>query len=145
MKSLANNWLEFAHKDLQAASQIVSNAELTALTAFHCEQCIEKSFKAILASYEKPPPRAHDLVTLHTQVEELISFPVNEATLREVSDTYTESRYPLGRAPLPAPFQALAAGRGGNDRRGFPKADGCSPKPCRQFPSHRRGVTQKGT
>jgi hypothetical protein len=32
MKSLANNWLEFAHKDLQAASQIVSNAELTALT-----------------------------------------------------------------------------------------------------------------
>ena len=95
MKSLANNWLEFAHKDLQAASQIVSNAELTALTAFHCEQCIEKSFKAILASYEKPPPRTHDLVTLHTQVEELISFPVNEATLREVSDTYTESRYPL--------------------------------------------------
>jgi HEPN domain-containing protein len=72
MKRLPRNWLAFAPKDLQAANQLGSNAELTALTAFHCQQCIEKSFKAILASYDEPPPRIIELITLHTQVEELI-------------------------------------------------------------------------
>lgn len=67
MKPLANNWLEFARKDLEVANQIASNAELTALTAFHCQQCIE----------------------------ELTAFPVDAATLREIDDTYMESRYPL--------------------------------------------------
>lgn len=95
MKPLAKNWMSFAYNDLQVARQIVSNEELTAATAFHCQQCIEKAFKALLALHDQPIPRIHDLVTLHKRVNELSALPVDAHLLRQIDDTYTESRYPL--------------------------------------------------
>lgn len=40
MREPARNWLDYAKRDLQAAEQLVSQVDLTALAAFHCRQCI---------------------------------------------------------------------------------------------------------
>ena len=71
MKELARNWLDYAKRDLQAAHQLVSTADLAGLVAFHCQQCIEKSFKGLLEFYEQSIPRIHDLITLHQQVNRI--------------------------------------------------------------------------
>ena len=54
MKELDRNWLDYAKRDLQAAQQLATDAELTGLAAFHSQQCIEKSFKALLEFYDAP-------------------------------------------------------------------------------------------
>ena len=94
MKKLAKNWLGYAKRDLQAAQQLSPAEELTGITTFHCQQCIEKSLKALLEFHDKTIPRIHDLVTLHQQVNDVEALVVDEAVLRELADAYIDTRYP---------------------------------------------------
>ena len=104
MRKLAKHWLGYAEQDLSAAEHLVSDSKVSGVTAFLCQQCIEKSFKAILVFHDQPVPRIHDLVTLHERVEESGSFPVDEEKLRQVNDSYIDNRYPVNE--LPAAEQA---------------------------------------
>lgn len=108
MRELARNWLDYAKHDLQAAQQLLSNQELTGLAAFHCQQCIEKSFKALLELNDRPVPRIHDLVTLHQQVADIEPFPVNESILRQVEDAYIDTRYPKSEMPADSQLPSLS-------------------------------------
>jgi len=44
MKESTLNWLKFAQSDLETIKEIIHNEDLTHVTAFHSQQCIEKSF-----------------------------------------------------------------------------------------------------
>jgi HEPN domain-containing protein len=48
MRELARRWLTFAYKDRQTSEQIKESRGLRAIAAFHVQQTIEKSLKAIL-------------------------------------------------------------------------------------------------
>jgi HEPN domain-containing protein len=54
MKKLINDWIILAEKDIKTASLIISEEYLTNIVAFHCQQAIEKYFKAYILEYDKP-------------------------------------------------------------------------------------------
>lgn len=55
-------WLSWAYKDLKCAQALLNleEAEIPG-TLYHCQQCIEKAFKAYLLSQKQTTPRTHDL------------------------------------------------------------------------------------
>ncbi|HUZ17127.1 MAG TPA: HEPN domain-containing protein [Spirochaetia bacterium] len=108
MKQLAENWLEYARRDLQAAQQLASKADLAALVAFHCQQCIEKSLKALLELHDEPIPRIHDLVTLLERVKEREALEAEEDTLLQIDDAYIDARYPKSEMPAAMQSPSLA-------------------------------------
>lgn len=48
MKAITGEWLERAKDDLYAAEILLQHPELTNMVAFHAQQVVEKSLKAIL-------------------------------------------------------------------------------------------------
>jgi HEPN domain-containing protein len=48
MKFMSQEWLRAANDDIVVMDEIVDNPLVTNLTAFHCQQCLEKCFKAIV-------------------------------------------------------------------------------------------------
>lgn len=108
MKKLAKNWLAFARRDLEAADKLKGDAEMTDIAAFHCQQCVEKSLKAIIAQNDLTVPRTHDLITLHGHgSEDVHSVTVHEETLRQIDEAYIETRYPTDTAIEPGPRISL--------------------------------------
>lgn len=57
MKKQAESWLQAAKDDLNVIKEILENNELTNMVAFHAQQLIEKSFKAILEEYKGKFPK----------------------------------------------------------------------------------------
>ncbi len=94
-----------ARDDLDVVEEIIDIAHLTNISAFHCQQAIEKSFKALLEEHNEVVPRIHNLVRLHNLVKDKLNFTADELTLKEISDTYIEARYPgeLGLLPYGKP------------------------------------------
>lgn len=96
MKELARRWLAFADKDRQTCEQIKESRGLRAIAAFHVQQMIEKSLKAILVCQGQNPPRTHDLVRLAALVTAAVGKSVvNPDELERINQYYTFSRYPL--------------------------------------------------
>jgi HEPN domain-containing protein len=82
-----------AEDDLLAAKTLVTNSRLSKLAAFHCQQCIEKCFKAIIEEFEKPALKSHDLFRLQTAANfHLTSNELN--LLGIINEVYIDSRYP---------------------------------------------------
>ena len=48
MKKQVEAWISFAEKDLLTVSEVIERSELTNIVAFHCQQAIEKYFKAFI-------------------------------------------------------------------------------------------------
>ena len=95
MKELARRWLTFADKDRQTCEQIKDSQGLRAIAAFHSQQMIEKSLKAILVCQGQNPPRIHDLVRLAAVVTAATGeLVVNADELERINQYYTFSRYP---------------------------------------------------
>jgi HEPN domain-containing protein len=67
---------------------------LTNIVAFHCQQAIEKYFKAFILENDKPIMKIHNLLTLYGTIKEIIDFKFDEDLLSTVNDIYLESRYP---------------------------------------------------
>ena len=64
MKRQAKAWLDSARDDLGVVEEIINRDDLTHMVAFHCQQAVEKSFKAVLEEHGQTAPRVHDLITL---------------------------------------------------------------------------------
>jgi len=95
MKELARSWLAFADKDRQTCEYIKESPGLRAIAAFHVQQMIEKSLKAILVCQGQNPPRIHDLVRLAALVAAAVgSSEINADELERINQYYTFSRYP---------------------------------------------------
>ena len=96
MKKLARNWLSLARLDLEAADKLRSDPEMTGIAAFHCQQCAEKSLKAIIAQNDLTVRRTHDLITLYVQVAKVASSV-------SLDEAYVETRYPTDTATEAGP------------------------------------------
>jgi HEPN domain-containing protein len=93
MKEITNEWLLAAKDDLKAAKTLLSDASLTNLVAFHAQQCIEKSFKALAEENSIAIPKTHDLIRLYQLIKGLTA-DIDMEILYDVNELYIDSRYP---------------------------------------------------
>ena len=102
MKSITSAWMAAAHDDLTVIQEIIHNVTLTNLVAFHSQQAIEKSFKAILEEYDGVVPKMHTLETLLPRVNRHVMFVDADLELLEDLDKlYIDARYPGDFGLLP--------------------------------------------
>ena len=94
MKKQVEAWIKFAEKDLLTVLEIIENPELTNIAAFHCQQAIEKYFKALILENGKPLAKIHNLLTLYGTIKEIKDLGLDEDLLAIINDIYLESRYP---------------------------------------------------
>lgn len=102
MKFLTGQWLKAAQDDLLTIEKIMTDHNLTQIAAFHAQQAIEKSFKALFEEKGIKVLKTHDIVRLQKQIESLISFTSDEKDkLISINELYIDSRYPgeLGLLP----------------------------------------------
>lgn len=122
-----------ARDDLETVAEIVDNPRLTHMVAFHAhprrlsghflpsvgahprrlsgyflpslraQQCIEKSFKAVLEAHNREVPNIHNLITLHGRVDEYLPYEeeVDVDVLDRLNQLYIDARYPGERGLLP--------------------------------------------
>ena len=95
----ALEWLKAAKDDLDSIDYIIQAEHLTNIAAFHAQQAIEKSFKALMEHRKIAAIKTHNLERLYLYVENLIQ--VDEEFLRLVNELYIESRYPGDMGLLP--------------------------------------------
>ena len=94
--------MQYAEEDLQTIREIIDNENLTKIVAFHAQQCVEKSFKAMLELYDLQIPRVHDLRKLLGKMKELkIQLKVDDERLDELNQIYLDTRYPANFGTLP--------------------------------------------
>lgn len=106
MKKPAMVWLDYASRDLEAATLLVVNEFVANVVLFHSQQCIEKCLKALLEKEGKPAPRIHSITKLHELLDEVgkSSLSLKDDELDLVDAVYIDSRYPTGIGLLPSGF-----------------------------------------
>lgn len=110
MKFLAQEWMKAANDDLLVVDEIIDNALITNVSAFHCQQCVEKCFKAIFEENGLRVPKIHSLVTLNEELRGIAGFDFNEDILDKLDKLYIDARYPseLGLLPYGKPTKENA-------------------------------------
>lgn len=110
MKRQTEHWLKSAEEDLILIGEILENAYLTNMIAFHSQQAIEKSIKAVLEEKETQVPKIHNIITLKAKVENYIQLPVDQEIFDQINELYIDSRYPtdLGLLPEGKPSMEIA-------------------------------------
>ena len=105
MKKRVEDWLFLAQTDIDTAEIIVNEKHLTHIAAFHCQQAVEKYFKAFLLEKDLPALKVHNLVKLYAEVKKVSKLSFDEDLLTMLSNAYVESRYPgdLGLLPHGVP------------------------------------------
>lgn len=100
MKPITREWLNAANDDLIAMEVMLGREEITNMVAFHAQQAIEKSFKAIIEEFNLGNIKTHHLESLYAKVIPLLTG-INETILAELDTVYIEARYPgdLGLMP----------------------------------------------
>ncbi len=111
MKSTTEAWLIKAAEDLEAIRALRGNPHLTGVIAFHAQQCVEKCLKAVAEERKGTVPRVHDLRRLWGLVADQFPESLDMDLLRELTDIYTDGRYPgdLGLMPTGKPTEEDAA------------------------------------
>ncbi|MDR1379889.1 MAG: HEPN domain-containing protein [Tannerella sp.] len=94
MKKLVSDWVLSAEKDIKNASIIIEEEDLTTIVAFHCQQAIEKYFKAYILEKGKPLLKIHDLLKLYGIIKEIKDLEMDEDILSIINEAYIEDRYP---------------------------------------------------
>ncbi|MDR1878850.1 MAG: HEPN domain-containing protein [Bacteroidales bacterium] len=89
-----NDWIMLAKQDIRAASVIIVEEHLTNIVAFHCQQAIEKCFKAYILENDMQVLKIHDLPKLYGMIKEIRDFGIDEDILALINETYIEDRYP---------------------------------------------------
>lgn len=101
MKKITNEWLISAESDLLLIKEIISHENLTHLSAFHAQQAIEKSFKAIIEEFDLGIKKTHSLEMLYGKIKEKVTSEINTDLLILLDQLYIDARYPgeLGLLP----------------------------------------------
>ncbi len=96
-------WLRAANDDLDSIRCIIQIEHLTNIVAFHSQQAIEKSFKALMEYNKIFFVKTHNLERLYKQIEK--NLTVNYDKLELINELYIDSRYPgdLGLLPYGKP------------------------------------------
>jgi HEPN domain-containing protein len=101
MKNIVKDWLISAEGDLLLMQEIVTMENLTHLSAFHAQQAIEQSFKAIVEEFELGFIKTHSLETLFNQVRHIYRSRIELDSLILLDQLYIDSRYPGEMGLLP--------------------------------------------
>jgi HEPN domain-containing protein len=111
MKKQSKNWLDAAKDDLLVINEIIENEYLTHMTAFHSQQAIEKSIKAIFEEKEAKVPEIHDLLSLKNKIDKYINLNFDQEIFDQINELYIDTRYPtdLGLLPGGKPSMKVAA------------------------------------
>jgi len=100
MKNTTKDWLTFAEEDLLAARTLSNDDRLTGMVSFHCQQCLEKCFKAVIEEQDKTFLKSHDLLRLQLYAE--IQLSDHETFLLSmINEIYIDARYPGDMGLLP--------------------------------------------
>lgn len=92
MNEQVEQWLKFAYQDLRSA-EVLLKEEIYSQTCFHCQQCVEKTFKAVLVHNGLSVPHTHSIVTLSKLLPTaLVSVLDGDITIFD--DFYIPARYP---------------------------------------------------
>ncbi len=96
-------WLQYAADDLKSSKVLLSEGVYN-IACFHAQQAVEKLLKAIIAAYELPIPRTHNLIRLHKICEDLLGskLELDNEKLLLLNDIYIDSRYPADFGVLPS-------------------------------------------
>lgn len=94
MKEITAEWLKAAQYDIKTVEKILDDEFLTPVASFHCQQIIEKCFKAILEENEQEAGKIHSLKTLYKKAAKFINIQMDETLLTKLDELYIESRYP---------------------------------------------------
>ena len=112
MKAVTVDWIELAKRDFSAAKKLVDDEYLSNVCLFHCQQTIEKLFKAILEEHKIKIPKIHSVTTLFeklpTEFKSISTIDQDELGL--LDDIYIDSRYPgeIGLMPNGFPSKSDA-------------------------------------
>jgi HEPN domain-containing protein len=111
MKEVTEEWLKAAADDLRVIDKIASDEYLTHMVAFHSQQCIEKSLKAVIEEYEIGSVRIHNLERLFEIVSEHQKLDIDPVLVAMLDKLYIDARYPgdLGLLPTGKPTLGHAA------------------------------------
>ena len=101
MKRMTEAWLVRAGEDLETIRMLRGRPDLTGVVAFHAQQCVEKCLKAVAEERKENVPRVHDLRRLWEVVADQFREGLDLELLREMTDIYTDCRYPGGLGVLP--------------------------------------------
>lgn len=101
MKRLTREWLNAAGDDIITVENLLNNPILTNIVAFHSQQAVEKTMKAIMEEFGISFIKTHNLQSLLIKIENVIPFSVNELLISELDRLYIDARYPgdLGLMP----------------------------------------------
>lgn len=100
MRAFTREWLKAASDDLLTIQEIMDNVLLTHIVAFHAQQCVEKTFKAILEEHEIDTPKIHSLIKLSKLLPVSIQH-IDGIILERLDELYIDSRYPGDMGLLP--------------------------------------------
>ena len=101
MREITKKWLEAAILDIESITLIIQNDRLTGHVAFHSQQAIEKSLKALIEENEERVPKIHSLSKLFDLCSSFIDIHFNDDLIIALDSLYIESRYPDGFGLLP--------------------------------------------
>lgn len=94
MKQITKDWLEAAGLDMESAEYLLPNERLTGQVAFHCQQTIEKSLKALIEEKGDRVPKIHSLSKLFDLCSAYLDSSPDETLIIALDSLYIESRYP---------------------------------------------------
>ena len=101
MKKTTEEWFDSAESDLLLIKEICLNENLTHLSAFHAQQAIEKSFKAIIEEFDLGFIKTHSLEVLYNIIHDKIMIKSDPDLLIILDQLYIDSRYPGQMGLLP--------------------------------------------
>jgi HEPN domain-containing protein len=100
VRAFTKEWLKASEDDLLTIEEIINNPHLTHIVAFHAQQCVEKSMKAIIEENEIDIPKIHKLIKLYDKVSFSLDG-LDEELMSVLDGLYIESRYPGDMGLLP--------------------------------------------
>jgi HEPN domain-containing protein len=100
MKAISKEWLKASIDDMLIIEQIINIEHLTHMVAFHSQQAIEKSLKALIEEHEIDIPKIHKLIRLKKILSDKITIG-NDELLANLDELYIDSRYPGDMGLLP--------------------------------------------
>ena len=92
MRAFTKEWLKVSRDDLLTIEEIIDNPHLTHIVAFHAQQCVEKSMKAIIEENEIDISKIHKLLKLYAKVSFALDG-LDEEIMSQLDGLYIESRY----------------------------------------------------
>lgn len=102
MKLITEEWLKRARDDLDVAMEIIVREHLTNMVAFHSQQAVEKSLKAIVEEFEIGFVKIHNLERLIGIMNQRMDLDVDLNFIKRLDEVYISMRYPSDLGLLPS-------------------------------------------